>query len=585
MRLVRMALGTRLVRVFALVLALSPFLASARESDQQPLADPAYTPEKQDDLRSLNPSPYSPDAPHDAAPTSACALTHVATANSPGKLHDAISTMQTEYFALWLGKWTTAVDWTAAVMNTYLTGVLSALSGTSDRSRTLDSEAQKVENEINKYFSQSTTYFFGEDIFAIRNQAFDDMLWVVLGWLDSIKFIEAHTGRHFPRATEQDEGDWHGTQFIPVFSHRARVFYELAEEGWGEKLCGGGMVWNPRLLPYKNAITNELFISASVEMYLHFPGDNNSSPFMVAAKGNEGSSTYDAKFLTNAVAGYDWLKNSNMTNEQGLYVDGFHIKDHAHNRSKTECDERNEMVYSYNQGVVLTGLRGLWEATGNLTYLLDGHELIRNVMHATGWTSSSTSSPITSSTWSGLGADGILTELCDPAGACSQDGQTFKGIFFHHLVAFCAPLPATPVQRGKTFAAGRELRVLHRRSCNGYLKWVVHNAGAAWSTRDEKGRFGAWWGVGGEAGLRDAALLPQGAVDYRNKDPRFAMADGDSHQEPVFRRMSKGPPVHGKGDLNNRGRGRTVETQGGGVAVLRAEREFLRRWGEGEADD
>ena len=39
------------------------------------------------------------------------------------------------------------------------------------------------------------------------------------------------------------------------------------------------MSWNPYLEPYKNAITNELFISASIGMYLYFPGDDNDSPF------------------------------------------------------------------------------------------------------------------------------------------------------------------------------------------------------------------------------------------------------------------------------------------------------------------
>jgi hypothetical protein len=39
----------------------------------------------------------------------------------------------------------------------------------------------------------------------------------------------------------------------------------------------------------------------------------------------------------------------------------------------------------------------------------------------------------------------------------------------------------------------------------------------------------------------------------------------------------------GGGDLNDRGRGRSVETQGSGLAVVRAMWEFLRRM-EGDAD-
>ena len=37
-------------------------------------------------------------------------------------------------------------------------------------------------------------------------------------------------------------------------------------------------MWNPSLGPYKNAVTNELFITASVSMYLYFSGDNDASP-------------------------------------------------------------------------------------------------------------------------------------------------------------------------------------------------------------------------------------------------------------------------------------------------------------------
>lgn len=512
--------------------------------------------------------------------------------------------MQQEYFSLWLGKWTTAIDWTAAVMGTFLSATLSSLShslpytmpGTFDKSRKLDVEAQMVENEINKYFGQSIAYYFGEDHFAIRNQAYDDMLWVVLGWLESIQFINSHSKNHYPPSREAPDGkgEWHAQQFIPAFAHRARVFYELAEQGWDWKLCGGGMTWNPRLLPYKNAITNELFISASIAMYLYFPGDDNCSPFMGAERGhsdwqflrtqepsddamdcsNSSSNApiYDPIHLANAVNGYNWLANSGMTNDQGLYVDGFHIKGYAQNHSKTECDERNEMVYTYNQGVLLSGLRGLWEATGNLTYLEDGHSLIRNVIAATGWTDAATP-PL--SEWAGLGAHGILTELCDPSGTCNQDGQTFKGIFFHHLTTFCTALPRVPVRPGKTHAASRFTAALHHRSCNEYAPWVVHNAQAALATRDAQGRFGMWWGAGQDssAAVDASALLPERALDYRNDPELLGMPEGGV-DHPVLSQRSE----RSRSDPNDRGRGRTVETQGGGVAVVRAMWEFLRRY-------
>ncbi|KAF2002152.1 glycoside hydrolase family 76 protein [Amniculicola lignicola CBS 123094] len=709
--------------VVPILLGCLASLASASPGDSAGLADTqdaSYDSDGQNVLIPVHPAPNSAQGKPLTAPTFSAS----ATSNALQDLHSALETMQQEYFSLWLGKWTTAIDWTAAVMGTHMSAALSSLShsisytmpGTFDKGRKLDVEAQMVENEINKYFGQTIAYYFGEDAFGLRMQAYDDMLWVVLGWLDSIQFIESHSHLHYPLAnpTSRHQSTWHGQQFTPAFAHRARVFYELASAGWDWKLCGGGMTWNPNLLPYKNAITNELFISASINMYLHFPGDKNCSPFMSAqdsgphppwkklrAQESGDPSTcstadgslpeYDPIYLANAVNGYNWLKNSGMQNEQGLYVDGFHIRGYGRNGSigTGKCDERNEMVYTYNQGVILSGLRGLWEATGKIDHLEDGHELVRNVIRATGWTDSdlapfvsfsfsnpehhgkpsasshphpnpeSTSKekakhknppkpsphqhlfarnrnptpppPLSPSSWSGLGTNGILTDACDPLGICSQDGQTFKGIFFHHLVHFCAPLPTVPVQPGKTFAASKEAAMLHRMSCREYTSWVVRNARMAMGTRDEGGRFGGWWGVGvGEGAgvgadkkkqgktdkgsrkrrIDSETFVPEGAVDYRNDGGAYAAffeaveggdeddglflssscssssssssSSDDSDTPPTYQHMQR-RNIHTSTDLNDRGRGRTVETQGGGVAVLRAMWEFLRRDdGEGE---
>jgi hypothetical protein len=485
--------------------------------------------------------------------------------------------MQDEYFDIGLGKWPSSIDWTGAVAGTHLSAVLSSLSQAAE----LVNEAWMTENDISRYFAHTITYLFGENQLAIRMQAYDDMLWVVLGWLEGIRFANSHSAMH---NTQIKGSEWHGRQFIPAFAHRARVFYDLAERGWDRTLCGGGMVWDPRALPYKNAITNELFIAASIAMYLDFPGDGNNSPFISTAK-----PIYDPRFLTNAINGWKWLKNSGMTNNRGLYVDGFHIRGYSRNHSKTECNERNEMVYTYNQGVLLSGLRGLWEATGNISYLDDGHELIRNVVHATGWAGIDHSSFKTCGYlgWCGLGRKGILTELCDPSGTCSQNSQTFKGIFFHHMTAFCAPLPREAAAPGKTHGASRELAALHSASCNNYAPWIMHNGHAALRTKDPKGRFGTWWGASllehvsssrpvshdGALGGAPVAILPRGAMDYQN-NPKHAELLGDNAHSYV--RDIPNLEVETAGDLNDRGRGRTMETQSGGVAIMRAMWEFLR---------
>ncbi|KAF1916622.1 glycosyl hydrolase family 76-domain-containing protein [Ampelomyces quisqualis] len=564
--------------VFALVTVLCINAATSVASDDgQHIAsaesNKAYEAESQNYIHGILPHVSSPSLPNPSRipaisePVSSWRSDHCTTSGALRDLRSALDTMQGQYFSLWLGKWTTAIDWTAAVMGTYMSATLTSLSRSIDhgRSRRIhesSNEARLIENEINKYFGQSTASYFGEETFEIRMQAFDDMLWVVLEWLESIKFIKSHSSAH--HVSEAGQARWHAEQFIPIFAHRARIFHELAKQGWDWRLCGGGMTWNPRLNPYKNAITNQLFISASVNMYLHFPGDNNCSPLLSAQnkasviKEPNMQDEYDCDeqhindrgrrdpiFLQSAINGYDWLRNSHMLNDQGLYTDGFHIRDYRTNKSATECNDRNEMVYTYNQGVILSGLRGLWEATGNPSYLRDGHDLVANVIAATGHGDRDDK-------WHGLGSQGILTERCDPSASCNQDGQAFKGIFFHHLTTFCQAVP----HHGSSHATTEESASWHTNECRRYTPWVVHNAKAALATRDPQGRFGSWWNP---TAVLEVAIL-DGARDYRN----VLHIDERMREERA------------SGDPNDRGRGRTVETQGGGVAVVRAMYEFMK---------
>lgn len=562
---------------------------------------------------------HSPDTPAPQLP-----ITQHADFHPLQRLRSALDVLQTKWFELWVGQWPTSIDWTGAVLNTHLVASLSTLSNAQHAAKTSlpthasapFSDLDGIENEIGLYFAHTAAYYFGQNDFAIRNQAYDDMLWVVLSWLDSISFIGTHSRLHH-RSLAGDSRPWHGAQFIPAFAHRARIFYDITTRGWSTDHCGGGMTWNPSLEPYKNAITNQLYIAASVAMYLDFPGDANDSPFLASADPHE------PRYLHAAIAGYDWLKSSNMTNHLGLYVDGFHITYHHSNASGGGvCDARNEMLYTYNQGVILSGLRGLWEATGNLTYLLDAHTLVRNTQSATGWLVDQHVPP-SSTEWAGLGRAGILEDLCDASATCDQNGHAFKAIYFHHLTLFCDSLPSSSRIPGKTHAASADLAALHRQSCLDYALWVAHNARAADGTRDKHGRVGAWWGAGLDLGASpQPARLPRGAVDYRNNPsellgppwvapnpvdggvplergpvvvpgvanpfaralrPVATTSDGstdDSTDLDEGQLGSVGHPYNSTnldedrlgsgGDPNDRGRGRTVESHSGGVAVMRA---------------
>jgi hypothetical protein len=481
---------------------------------------------------------------------------------------EALDTMQSRFYELWIGTWPSSIDWTGAVVNTAVSATIKSIAQAS--SKTEDDHFSKI---INKYFSHNAAYYFGEDAFSIRNEAYDDILWTTLEWLENIKTIE------YRNSTDPS---WQGVQFIPGFGHRARLFWDLGSQGWDTNLCGGGMLWNPRLLPYKNTITNQLFISASIAMYLFSPGDAIDFPFLASDPQTFGSMPgrpHDPKYLRAAIEGYHWLNESNMTNIQGLYVDGYHIKGYNQKNGSIgtgKCDDRNEMVYTYNQGVILSGQRGLWEATGNTNYLDDSYSLIRNVMASTGWYwSGEPHSPISKSTgWAGLGQHGILEELCDRSASCNQDAQTFKGIYFQHLTQFCEPLPLKETIPGKTHAASKVLRQKHIEFCRTVGQWVTHNAEAALSTKNASGLFGTWWGYRYAAADYPESLPPH-AVDYRNDASLLSTEKWTSSKESHLMDKTNvdtrtGGENSATWDVNDRGRGRTVETQQGGLAVLRS---------------
>lgn len=148
-------------------------------------------------------------------------------------LLDALEVMQDKYFDVFTGTWPTAIDWTAAVLGTHVSATLSSLVSSLKTQDLSCSDRLAWENTIAKYFAQTSIFYFGENAFGLRNQAYDDMLWVVLGWLESIKFMKMYSLEYW-EATGGSKivGRWHGMQFSPTAAHRARIFYDLASHGW-----------------------------------------------------------------------------------------------------------------------------------------------------------------------------------------------------------------------------------------------------------------------------------------------------------------------------------------------------------------
>lgn len=460
---------------------------------------------------------------------------------------NALEVMQLEFWDQSNATWPTGIDWTRAVLNTHMSATLSTMASY---------QAESYQNEIDTYFSQVVAFFDGENALSLTTQKYDDMQWVILEWLEGIKFINYYSSVN---------KSFDGEQYVPEFAHRARVFWDLASQGYNTTLCGGGMLWTDQLAPYKNAITNQLFIASSIGMYLYSPGDNQTNPSPATGVSSGPIEAHDQRYLNAAITEYEWLSTSNMTNAQGLYVDGYHITNWTSTTDigTGKCDARDESIYTYNQGVFLSGVRGLWDATGDVNYLNAGYTLVQNVIAATGWGAQN------SSAWAGIGSNGILQDLCDVDGSCSQDAQTFKGIFFHHLTLFCDPLsleeaqapPASNVVFKATAAQAQD----HQSKCDEYAAWIQNNAQAAYGTRNETGVYGMWWDVPSSNRPRQ----PPGASDYRNKGiPQNTLWRLQSN--PIVSQEGMTPVNNGSmPDPNERGRGRTVETQSGGLGVMR----------------
>ncbi|WPH00620.1 glycoside hydrolase family 76 protein [Acrodontium crateriforme] len=496
------------------------------------------------------------------------------------EFEDTIQTLQLNYFNG--TTWPDAENWQTAVLDTLLaaseisiTNALQEYGGNVPGENPSPSDTPNV--LIQKYFSNNVDAYGGEDVGQIFGDAYDDEQWVVLEWLEVLKFIH--------RYDDYASSDL-GKSYIDEFAHRAHIFYDDVQKAYDTSLCDGGLTWQPKLATYKNAITNELFISSSIKMYLYFPGDTNTdgmpTPNTTTVRGQPIGplptlQAQDPSLLDNAKKEYEWFKSHNFLNSQGLVVDGFHIS-----AGQTQCDQRNEMVYTYNQGVLLEGLRGLWEATGDVTYLNDGYTYINSVMNATGWNNGE---PKTDGQWNGLGRNGYLEDYCDMDGSCSNDAMLFKGIYFHNLNTFCEALPTDQALiPGVTTTAPSSLASSHDNTCAGYKNWVQHNADGAINSRDPTTAIiGGWWAVNSpntdssKRSIISKPVLPAGAVDIINQpwilatDPwKCEGVDGCLVNENISIKRSAM-----SSDISKRSATQyTVQTQGSGLAVIEAASDF-----------
>lgn len=199
-----------------------------------------------------------------------------------------------------------------------------------------------------------------------------------------------------------DEG-WWALAWIRAYDVTGTEAYlSIAEsifrnmQGGVDATCGGGIWWSKEKT-YKNAIANELYMSVAASLANRA---SNASSYLSIAEGQ-----------------WEWFRNSGMIGSDYLINDGLSID------ANGTCVNNNGTVWSYNQGVVLGGLVGLHQATGNSSYLSEAVNIARAAIDA-------------------LSVDGILHESC--GNDCGADGAQFRG-----MSSFSPPLPP----RGPTLSA------------------------------------------------------------------------------------------------------------------------------------
>jgi predicted alpha-1,6-mannanase (GH76 family) len=215
------------------------------------------------------------------------------------------------------------------------------------------------------------------------------------------------SGKRFLNDYYDDEGWWTLT-WIKAFdlTHQqkyldmAKAIFKDLTLGWSPAVCGGGLFWRKSTMQ-KNAIPNELFLTAAARLHLRTPGD-------------EGPDSY----LDWAMREWAWFKASGMINGQNQIVDGMNF---------TTCIAGGT-IYTYNQGVILGGLVDLWRSTGDVTLLDTAEAIARAAMK-------NLADP-----------NGVLIEkVCDPK--CGEgDGLLFVGILARNLGYFYEARPLAELQ-------------------------------------------------------------------------------------------------------------------------------------------
>lgn len=207
------------------------------------------------------------------------------------------------------------------------------------------------------------------------NQYYDDEGWWALAWIDAYDLTS-------------------DKQYLVM----AESIFADMTGGW-DQTCGGGIWWNKER-HYKNAIANELFLSVAAHLANRDPVHRN-------------------QYLGWANREWDWFVTTGMINQENLVNDGLGTP--KGRTTAISCGNNGQTTWSYNQGVLLSGLTELARLDSDPSML----QLAQRLAGA--------------ATSQLVDRNGVLRDSCEPN--CGADGAQFKGIFLRNLVALYEASP------------------------------------------------------------------------------------------------------------------------------------------------
>ncbi|MBV9386915.1 MAG: hypothetical protein JOZ78_10860 [Chroococcidiopsidaceae cyanobacterium CP_BM_ER_R8_30] len=206
--------------------------------------------------------------------------------------------------------------------------------------------------------------------------------------------FEKYKSSHFIDPWFYDDEGWWALTWIkaydltgePRYLEMAKIIFNDMKRGW-DSTCGGGLWWKrqKQQQQYKNAITNELFLSVAAKLHLRSPGDSGPGSYIDWAKRE-----------------WNWFRQTGLINRNHLINDGL----------DSVCQNNRQTTWTYNQGVILGGLVDLYKSTQNPLLLTQAQAIADAAIHT-------------------LAPNGILQEPCDSN--CGGEGAEFKGVFIRNL--------------------------------------------------------------------------------------------------------------------------------------------------------